>query len=52
MKEREYVLQSITAKAKEVFPGNGKVILFGSQAREIIVRIPIGTSSSMCDAYV
>ena len=52
MKEREYILQTITAKAKEVFLENGKVILFGSQARKIIVRVLIGTSSFMCDAYV
>lgn len=30
---REYILQSIKARAKEVLPKNGKVILFGSQAR-------------------
>ena len=30
---REYILQSIKARAKEVLPKDGKAILFGSQAR-------------------
>ena len=33
MNHREYILQSIKVRAKEVLPKNGKAILFGSQAR-------------------
>ena len=33
MKHREYILQSIKVRAKEVLPKDGKAILFGSQAR-------------------
>lgn len=33
MRDKEYIVDSIKATAKEVMPANAKVILFGSQAR-------------------
>ena len=33
MTHREYILQSIKDKTREIMPAEGKVILFGSQAR-------------------
>lgn len=33
MRDREYILQSLKDKSKEIMPKNAKAILFGSQAR-------------------